>query len=184
MASLSSLLMFIVVLPTLIHSLHIFDSVSNSISIFTTWRSIKMGRFRRFTSTEANEGVIRGHLGRIEPGDPLRVVATPAWGERDMAWRLLKDHFGPAKKNRLTRKKWLKMRNGWELPFFQGDVRVQAAARSQIWGQHGWHAAFQTSKIENSMVLHGFDGASCRSNSSDLERTTAGTLKAHTADGS
>ena len=79
-----------------------------------------MGGFRRFTSTEANEGVIRGHLGRIEPGDPLRVVATPAWGERDMAWRLLKDHFGPAVDSRLTRKKWLKIRNGWELPFFSG----------------------------------------------------------------
>ena len=66
-----------------------------------------MGGFRRFTSTEANEGVIRGHLSRIEPGDPLRVVAAPAWGERDMAWRLLKDHLGPAVDNRLTRKKWL-----------------------------------------------------------------------------
>lgn len=120
MASLSSLLMFIVVLPTLLHSLHIFDSVSNSISVFTTWRSIKMGGFRRFTSTEANEGVIRGHLGRIEPGDPLRVVAAPAWGERDMAWRLLKDHLGPAVDNGLTRKKMALKGKRMGTPIFLG----------------------------------------------------------------
>ena len=30
-------------------------------------------------STEAHEGVVRGHLGGVEPGDPLRVVAAPAW---------------------------------------------------------------------------------------------------------
>ena len=52
---------------------------------FSTVSPWSSPHFDGSTSTEAHEGVVRGHLGGVEPGDPLRVVAAPAWTGGDWA---------------------------------------------------------------------------------------------------